>query len=249
MEGGKHRDTPMIEAFEILLYALIPFGCALIGGWVAGAFSANLTWSSIIQHFVAGIVLGTVAVELLPEILVTDSPITTSIGFFLGVVVMVLIHALTHYLARFGAGRQIPYGIIIGSAVDLFIDGVVIGIAFIAGPESGLLVAISLSLCAFFMNLSVGTALKRRPLSRLVKYAILFCVGVTLPVGAFLGAECIHLLPAEYMVEILSFGVAALLYLGTEELLTEAHRVHDKTWTPGLFFLGFWAILLFKMIG
>ena len=46
---------------------------------------------------------------------------------------------------------------------------------------------------------------------------------------------------------VLSFGVAALLYLVTEELLVKAHEVPETALTTATFFVGFLAILLIEM--
>ena len=51
---------------------------------------------------------------------------------------------------------------------------------------------------------------------------IIAALVVLLPIGAFI-AMPIASLPAQYITGILSFGLVALLYLVTEELLIEAY--------------------------
>ena len=46
---------------------------------------------------------------------------------------------------------------------------------------------------------------------------------------------------------MLAFGVAALLYLVTEELLVEAHETEDTPLATATFFAGFLALLLLEM--
>ena len=48
------------------------------------------------------------------------------------------------------------------------------------------------------------------------------------------------------MEAVLSFGLAALLYLVTEELLREAHEERESAIGTAMFFLGF---LIFLVIG
>jgi ZIP family zinc transporter len=48
---------------------------------------------------------------------------------------------------------------------------------------------------------------------------------------------------------VLSFSLAALLFLITEELLTKAHEESESPWLTAMFFLGFLAFLLLGMIG
>ena len=70
-----------------------------------------------------------------------------------------------------------------------------------------------------------------------------------LPVGAVIAAP-VHLLPAVVVTGFLSFGLMALLYLVTEELLVEAHEKPDNVWITSAFFVGFLALLaLEELIG
>lgn len=48
---------------------------------------------------------------------------------------------------------------------------------------------------------------------------------------------------------MLSFATVALLYLVTEELLTEAHEQPDTPLLTTMFFVGFLSLLLLSMIG
>jgi ZIP family zinc transporter len=45
---------------------------------------------------------------------------------------------------------------------------------------------------------------------------------------------------------VLSFGLAALMFLVTEELLVEAHEEPETPLSPAMFFVGF---LLFLIVG
>jgi zinc transporter, ZIP family len=47
-------------------------------------------------------------------------------------------------------------------------------------------------------------------------------------------------------VAILAFGASALLFLVTEELLTEAHETEDTPLVTRMFFLGFFIPLLLR---
>jgi zinc transporter ZupT len=63
---------------------------------------------------------------------------------------------------------------------------------------------------------------------------------------AVASAAVLSPLPSTLQMGVLSFGVAALLYLVTEELLVEAHEVAETMWAAALFFVGF---LLFLVLG
>ena len=53
-------------------------------------------------------------------------------------------------------------------------------------------------------------------------------------------------LSREVMEIVLSFGLSALLFLATEELLTDAHKQDETIWHTIAFFIGF---LFFMLIG
>ena len=68
-----------------------------------------------------------------------------------------------------------------------------------------------------------------------------------LALGAIAGAWLMPLLPGTALDVILAFGLAALLFLVTEQLLVEAHKEAETPLSTVLFFVGFLAFLLLGM--
>ena len=66
--------------------------------------------------------------------------------------------------------------------------------------------------------------------------------------GAVLGVTLLQGLNQTEMQAVLSFGVAALLFLAVEELLVEAHEVPETPWTTSAFFAGFLLFLVVAMV-
>lgn len=233
----------------VTLHALIPAVFILLGGFIGLIFSIKSTLKSIIQHFVAGIVLAAVAVDLLPKILNTGSTFTIAIGFIIGAVLMLLLMWLTERLEKNVTAEQASsyLGAVIAVAIDIFIDGFLIGISFIAGRESGLLVSVALATCAFFLAISIAMILKDRNVVIKKRIAWIILLAILMPLGAFIGSSVVTHLPESWLTEMLAFGVAALLYLAVEELVLEAHEEQtDTPWITAPFFLGFLAVLLLK---
>ena len=56
------------------------------------------------------------------------------------------------------------------------------------------------------------------------------------------------LLPSSLLTGFFAFGLIALLYLVTEELLVEAHETPDRPWVTAMFFVGFLALLLLEEV-
>lgn len=73
-------------------------------------------------------------------------------------------------------------------------------------------------------------------------------VGLCLILGALVAVLLLHGLTGALLGGVLAFGLAALLYLVTEELLVEAHEVRENTITTAMFFAGFLVLLLVAVL-
>ncbi len=77
----------------------------------------------------------------------------------------------------------------------------------------------------------------------------LICVlALLVAAGETLGATLLAGLSGPTLITVLAFGAAALLYLVTEELLTEAHEVPETGWGAASSFTGFLLLLLIEMM-
>jgi len=137
--------------------------------------------------------------------------------------------------------REVPTGLIVAVCLDGSIDGLLIGIAYVASGAAGLITSIALALEMCLLGISTVTTLRK---TRLAPWKIFFLT-VTLPwaiMGAgMLGCTLLSGLNGSYYIALISFGSAGLLYLVTEELMIEAHEDEetDRWYVSGLFFLGF----------
>ncbi|MBL8772225.1 MAG: transporter [Phenylobacterium sp.] len=214
-------------------FTLAPAAMALIGAGVTAWRRPGPLAVSGIQHFAAGVVFAAAAGEILPDLKHAGAALPVLIGGAVGVLAMMGIE----YLETRAKGSV---GLMVAVGVDLFIDGLVLGLAFVAGQTQGLLLTIALTLEVLFLGLTVSLAIGggwRRAVGTTALLTLL------LPAGA-LAAAPLGQLPAPMLTAFLAFGLVALLYLVTEELLVEAHEVPDRPWTAALFFAGFLLLLL-----
>ena len=72
-------------------------------------------------------------------------------------------------------------------------------------------------------------------------------VALLVPISALV-VQPVALLSPVWITGFLSFGLMALLYLVTEELLVEAHEKPDSPLISAMFFVGFLALLLIEEI-
>ena len=218
------------------VYTLIPAAAAIIGAVVAVNARPGPTLVSAIQHFAAGVVFAAAAGEILPDVMHRGSPWATVIGGSIGIVVMLLVKQLETWAKG-------PAGLLTAIGVDILIDGLVLGIGFAASLKVGLLLTIALTIEVLFLGLTVATELGERVHSRAKTVGITAVLVLLLPIGALMGAP-VKTLPGPVLTAFFAFGLIALLYLVTEELLIEAHETPDRPWVTAMFFAGFLALLL-----
>ncbi|WP_081909086.1 ZIP family metal transporter [Deinococcus sp. YIM 77859] len=236
---------------QILELTLIPVAATILGGVAASFRRPGERLRSFVQHFAAGVVFAAVAGELLPEITAGHQPVGVVIGFALGVVVMLVIRALAERLEQPSeAGRRARsgnVGLVTVVGIDVLIDGLLIGVGFAAGARVGTLLVVALTLELLFLGVSVASSLGESGTPR--GRTILTVTGLSLLVvlGALLGGSLLQGLSGLPLEIVLSFGAAALLFLVTEELLTEAHEVKETPLITAAFFAGFVALYLLEL--
>ncbi len=222
-----------------LKFSLIPMIAIVIGALLAGWRTPSEKLVAAMQHLAAGVVFAAAATEILPMVMHGGSPTATLIGGTLGVAVMLGLKAAE---SRFKG----PIALLVAIGLDLAIDGLVLGLAFIAGEKAGTLLAVALTLEVLFLALTLTNDLAGR--YRKAKAIGLTCaLAVLVPVGALI-AQPVALLTPVWITGFLSFGLMALLYLVTEELLVEAHEKPDSPLISAMFFVGFLVLLLIEEI-
>jgi ZIP family zinc transporter len=223
---------------QAVAFTLIPVVAVLIGSLFAVSRRPSDAFVSAMQHLAAGVVFAAAAAEILPQVMHEGSPIATFTGGALGILVMLSLKALE--------GRASgPIAMLAAVAVDILIDGLVLGLAFVAGGKAGVLLTIALTLEVLFLGLTVTTELGETIKSKARIIAITMGIALLLPIGAAI-ATPVATFPPVVIAGFLSFGLMALLYLVTEELLVEAHEKPDTPLISAMFFIGFLGLLLIE---
>ncbi len=235
---------------EMLIYLLIPIIATVAGGAVAMVYSPGAMLRSVVQHFTAGLIFAAVATELLPDLLARHAIYAMLVGFTLGVAGMLGITWYTEHKGQKGMSKaKQPMSLVLIAAVNFLIDGLLIGIGFVLGGKTGVLLTIALALESLFLSLTVSTALHAARFSATKSIAIAAGFGVLLALGAVVGATLLAGVSGRILAIVIAFGAAALLYLVAEELLVEAeeHRIPENALTAAMFFVGFLLLLIIEM--
>ncbi len=244
----------MDQLMQLLGYALIP-AVLMLGAGVWATFRVpGPSLRSAILHFAGGVVMAVVAIELLPDLVHEKSALATGIGFTAGVAAMLGIGIFTQKLSQSKTENEsitkktASGSLLFATAVDISIDGLMLGIGFAAGAKEGFLLTIALAFELISLGLAVALELTQGGLSR--KRAILNVGGLAFLfiASAGIGSLFLQLLTGWILVVVIAFGAAALLFLVTEELLTEAHEVTESPILTSMFFGGFLVILLLELL-
>ena len=140
----------------------------------------------------------------------------------------------------------LPWAFLIPLALDTFVDGVLLGVTYVARTRAGFVVAFAFAFETAVLGALTSAALKRRRISALVIALVSGWFCSLLTVGAVLGALVLHVVSGLWFLGFLTFGVAALLFLVVDNILVEA-RENPKgvNWvTKSSLYLGFLAVFV-----
>lgn len=239
----------MTDSFEkIMIYTLIPAAATVIGGIIAAYRSPGPRTRISVQHFAAGVVFAAVALELLPELVHNYEVISLTIGFSAGVALMLSVRWAMSKIENEGTvdSKKGSGGLLVASGVDVFIDGLLVGISFEVGVREGIIITIALTIELLFLAISAASSLARNGAGKMKIIASTSALALLVLLGASLGGGLFQGLSGTGLELIIAFATAALLYLVTEELLVEAHEGQDTAFRSAMFFVGFLAILMIE---
>ena len=223
----------------MLGYTFIPMLAAVLGAVIAVSYAPSPRAVSAFQHLAAGVVFAAAAGELLPELLEQPYSFPILIGGGGGILMTFAVKAVEEYYGEASS-------FIIAVVFDTLVDGLIIGLGFVAGQAQGLLLTFALTLEVLFLGLALTSSLALQ-YSRAAIIGISVVIGAMLPIGATLGMAAAGLPPGVISAGY-AFGLVALLYLVTEELLVEAHAQpqNDSPFVTALFFIVFLGVVLLE---
>lgn len=230
----------MDDLLLLLLIAALAGGLTALGAPLAEYYTAPRRLVSAALQFAAGIIAALVALSLMPPA-VREAPLLSTVAFFLGGTTFVLIDTISarRAAARPPAadGRLPALGLYIGVLVDLFIDGVVIGVSASITLASGLLLALGISISTLplaFVTTSLARseglpARQRRWLGPLYFACLLG--------GALLGFLLLRNQPLAVRLAVMAFAAGFLLTTVTQSLIPAANHDGEPTFA-GILFVG-----------
>lgn len=223
-----------------MLAVLLGFGAFL--SIVAGGAIAlrNRDRLHLVLGFTAGVMLGVVAFELLPEVFhlaeetgtSATRPMLALVGGFMGFHVVEKL-VLVHHAHEGEYGHHHHPHVGVASALALathsFVDGIGIGLAFQVDRAVGMSVAIAVIAHGFADGLNTVSIMLAHDNTRRRAIALLVLDAVAPTLGA--ASTLLFDVPASGLLVYLGFFTGFLLYLGASDILPEAHSRHPSRLT------------------
>lgn len=227
-----------------ILLSVSAFISTSLGGITALKYSDRM---HRILGYTAGVLLGVVAFDILPEIFKITSnlkvdpavPMVSLVGGFLifhFIEKSILIH--NGQEAEYGAHHHPKVGLLSALALSghSFLDGVGIGLGFQVNSTVGIAVAIAVIAHDFSDGLNTISlmVLHKNSNRRAIK---LLAVDALAPVLGATSTLLFHI-PDKGLLIYLGFFAGFLLYIGASEILPEAHSKHSSYGTMAMTLLG-----------
>jgi ZIP family zinc transporter len=203
--------------------------------------------NSAVQHLAAGLIFAAVAVELLPQEK-GKSPLMVVVGFAVGTLFMLFLELLVERVQSEAAGGRESLSFVAVVGVDITIDGLLIGLAFTLGSKQGLLVTSALAVEFLSLGLTSIDAIAERLPAKRGRLALAGGLALLPVAGALVGVQTFTGFSPGWISFVTAFAIAALLYLVTEELLRQAHKLVNTHYAAFMFFIGFLVIFMIDLV-
>ena len=238
--------------YALILISTLLVLASLFGGAVAHKLQSKLNY---LLGFVAGLMLGVVAFDLLPEIfdLVRNGVdvILPMLGLALGFIgfhfaeQMAVVHTSHEESYKSHSHSHVGRLSIYALILHRLLDGLSIGIAFQLSSALGITVAVAVIAHSFADGLNIIS------LGKLYKQdkhlGVLLGVSSVIPVVGILLASFVSL-PAVVLAIYLALFSGFLMYLAAADILPEAHREKPKWSIMALTLIGLIVMLFISMM-
>jgi ZIP family zinc transporter len=229
---------------EAFFWGAIAASSLLIGAVVAYVTSPGRRFIAVVMALGAGLLIGSVAFELIDEALKIADVSLVGLYMLIGAATFTLGN---WYLDRKGAGDRkdssgaqqdgSPLAIVFGSILDGIPESFVLGLTVLMGGVSvGLLVGVLLSNLPEAMSSSAGLRIARWPLGRVL--GMWLAVVVVSGVSAALGYQLLGDSSGHSGAFAQGFAAGALLAMVADTMLPEAYEV-ETDFTGSLVAIGF----------
>jgi len=229
-----------------LFLAALPAVANFLGGLAAEAVPISQRTLSWALHAAAGVVLGVVAVELLPEALHQEPEWLIIAAFVAGGLSFIgLDKAIDLVRVRIGGTSAAPLAIYAAVVIDLFSDGLMIGAGATISLSLALLLALGQSVADLPEGFATIASFRRTGIPRARRLLIAASFAIPILLGTVIGFTVLREASDFARYAVLAFTAGILLTAVIEEIVPQAHADADcgtDARIPTLFLIGGFAL-------
>lgn len=244
---------PLLSFPPFITFVILTCIATFIGGIIALRLHTRL---HLLLGFTAGVILSVVSFDLLPEIVELAQELSIDIhkAFIPLVIGFLIFHIIEKYILihhthedDYGTHRHPKIGM--GSALALighsFLDGVGIGLAFQISQTTGIAIALAVLAHDFSDGINTVSLMLSHNNSRLRALGFLLLDAFAPVLGAL--STLFFTLSPLFSLGYLGIFAGFLLYIGTADILPEAHSRRSSWVTVAMTVLG--ALFMYFVLG
>ncbi|MGK7296855.1 MAG: ZIP family metal transporter [Candidatus Wenzhouxiangella sp. M2_3B_020] len=241
----------MGDLWLVVGLALLPGAGNLGGALVAEFVRTTPRLLNLSLHMASGIVIGVVAVELMPEALDNLAGWWIAAAFAAGGLAYAGAESLIERIkpSADATGGSAMWMIYVAVAVDLFGDGLMIGSGSAVATSLAIVLAAGQVLADFPEGYSVVANLREKGVSRRRRLAVSFSFPVYCLGAALLAWVLLRGAPDAAKHAALTFVAGLLTVAAVEDMLEEAHEAAGDTRSSTLAFVGGFALFALVSAG
>ena len=224
-----------LAGVEGITAALVLAGLPALGNVIGGLLTTVVSISpaplGIALHGAAGVLIAVLCVELIPTALNASLPLIIIGALLVGGVTFLVVDAAADIVQRRLGRRQSSTSAVFAAvAIDLFIDGLMIGSGTTVTTRLGLLLALGqvpADIPEGFASIASLVARGVSPTARVTR-SLVFAVPIL--AGTTIGYFAVRSAPDVVKLSVLALAAGMLLTVVMEELVPEAHTGGESRW-------------------
>ncbi|HEY3274789.1 MAG TPA: hypothetical protein VGJ92_13545 [Methanocella sp.] len=236
-----------MDAFlAAMALGLLPAAGYVIGGLVAETVAISEKTLNLALHLAAGAMLAVVSVDLMPQVLEAKPPWLVILAFVLGGIFFAAMDRVLRVISRAPGAVQptSAWAVLLGVAVELLNDGIMVGIGSTVNVGLGLVLALGQLPGNVPEAFATVSLFREQGVRRNLRLLLSLAFVVPVLAGTTIGYLFLNGQPIILKYIILAFTAGVITTLVVEEIVPLAHKNGEARLAALQFIFGF-ALLTF----
>jgi ZIP family zinc transporter len=225
--------------FVVLIAGMAAF-LTWLGAPLAERFDVPQKVVSGALQFAAGVIAALVFLSLMPPAVRGGDIVVAALMFFVGGATFVLFEYFTarHEAAKPASEQSsVSMGLYVGILVDLFVDGVVIGVGATLTLATGVALALGMAISTLPLAFVTISTAKAQGIAKARRQQLSTLFFVCMLAGALIGFLVLQNAPMTLRFALVALASGFLITTVTQSMIPEANK-HGEPTFAGIFFVG-----------